>query len=79
MFHALPSHEKHRWFSGRMLACHAGGPGSIPGRCRIVFLLFKGHKKSEDFAKTCDDMASPFVTNSIHIFFPAFILCSVKP
>jgi hypothetical protein len=24
---------KHRWFSGRMLACHAGGPGSIPGRC----------------------------------------------
>ena len=26
--------DKHRWFSGRMLACHAGGPGSIPGRCR---------------------------------------------
>ena len=26
---------KHRWFSGRMLACHAGGPGSIPGRCKI--------------------------------------------
>ena len=25
---------KHRWFSGRMLACHAGGPGSIPGRCK---------------------------------------------
>ena len=24
---------QHRWFSGRMLACHAGGPGSIPGRC----------------------------------------------
>ena len=31
---------KHRWFSGRMLACHAGGPGSIPGRCNILpFLL----------------------------------------
>ena len=30
--------RKHRWFSGRMLACHAGGPGSIPGRCRIHFL-----------------------------------------
>ena len=29
---------KHRWFSGRMLACHAGGPGSIPGRC-IVFVI----------------------------------------
>ena len=26
-------HSQHRWFSGRMLACHAGGPGSIPGRC----------------------------------------------
>ena len=21
-----------------MLACHAGGPGSIPGRCKTVFL-----------------------------------------
>ena len=29
---------KHRWFSGRMLACHAGGPGSIPGRCKFFFL-----------------------------------------
>ena len=29
--------SKHRWFSGRMLACHAGGPGSIPGRCNLVF------------------------------------------
>ena len=23
---------KHWWFSGRILACHAGGPGSIPGQ-----------------------------------------------
>ena len=29
----LRSVREHRWFSGRMLACHAGGPGSIPGRC----------------------------------------------
>ena len=29
----LQSVREHRWFSGRMLACHAGGPGSIPGRC----------------------------------------------
>ena len=29
--------RKHRWFSGRMLACHAGGPGSIPGRCNYLF------------------------------------------
>ncbi|GIY48924.1 uncharacterized protein CEXT_44841 [Caerostris extrusa] len=31
---------EHRWFSGRMLACHAGGPGSIPGRCTI-FIFFQ--------------------------------------
>ena len=31
--------NKQRWFSGRILACHAGGPGSIPGRCK-VFLIF---------------------------------------
>ena len=31
--------DEHRWFSGRMLACHAGGPGSIPGRCtRLIFV-----------------------------------------
>ena len=26
-----------RWFSGRILAYHAGDPGSIPGRCRLYF------------------------------------------
>ncbi len=31
--------SKHRWFSGRMLACHAGGPGSIPGRCIETFSI----------------------------------------
>ena len=29
--------HKHRWSSGRILACHAGDPGSIPGRCRVIF------------------------------------------
>ena len=29
----------HWWFSGRILACHAGGPGSIPGPCRVQSLL----------------------------------------
>ena len=28
---------KHRWFCGRMLACHAGVSGSIPGRCSFPF------------------------------------------
>ena len=31
---------KHRWSSGRILACHAGDPGSIPGRCKLFFLRF---------------------------------------
>ena len=34
------------WFSGRILACHAGGPGSIPGQCIAlawpVFVLVFG-------------------------------------
>ena len=34
----------HRWFSGRMLACHAGGPGSIPGRCKSFWTRIAGFK-----------------------------------
>ena len=30
---------KQRWFSGRILACHAGGPGSIPGRCKFCKIV----------------------------------------
>jgi hypothetical protein len=37
VFLLLHQAAKHRWFSGRMLACHAGGPGSIPGRCSMYF------------------------------------------
>ena len=29
------AYSKHWWFSGRILACHAGGPGSIPGQCSV--------------------------------------------
>ena len=32
-----PNRELHWWFSGRVLARHAGGPGSIPGQC--IFLI----------------------------------------
>ena len=28
---------RHWWFSGRILACHAVGPGSIPGQCIPIF------------------------------------------
>ena len=33
-----PFAVKHRWSSGRILACHAGDPGSIPGRCKLLFV-----------------------------------------
>ena len=33
---------KHWWFSGRILACHAGGPGSIPGQCSVIFFYCNG-------------------------------------
>jgi hypothetical protein len=29
--------HKHWWFSGRMLACHAGDPGPIPGQCMFFY------------------------------------------
>ena len=32
-------HIWHWWFSGRILACHAGGPGSIPGQCNSSSFL----------------------------------------
>ena len=35
--HLWSGRNKQRWFSGRILACHAGGPGSIPGRCKLLF------------------------------------------
>ena len=29
--------QQRRWLSGTILACHAGGPGSIPGRRSIFY------------------------------------------
>ena len=46
------SQARHRWFSGRMLACHAGGPGSIPGRCKLFCgctVLFLCRKRISGF------------------------------
>jgi hypothetical protein len=39
---------KQRWFSGRMLACHAGGPGSILGRCSSFFCCVFEWDKNEN-------------------------------
>ena len=33
--------KQHRWFSGKMLACHAGGSGSIPGRRSSIFGIWR--------------------------------------
>ena len=41
--------SKHWWFSGRILACHAGGPGSIPGQCNLCTIFYT------DFSSTQKD------------------------
>ena len=33
--------DEHCWFSGRILACHAGDRGSIPRQCKIFNSLFE--------------------------------------
>ena len=35
----VESSSEHWWFSGRILACHAGGPGSIPGQCIAFYFV----------------------------------------
>ena len=39
-FHFCLCTQQHWWFSSRILACHAGGPGSIPGQCNCFFYIF---------------------------------------
>ena len=39
---------EHWWFSGRILACHAGGPGSIPGQCSSLNLFDSFPKPSSN-------------------------------
>ena len=34
--------DKHKWSSGRIVACHAIDPGSIPGLCIGFFLWLLG-------------------------------------
>ena len=41
--------SKHWWFSGRILAGHAGDPGSIPGQCHV--LLFAVNQQSPTAGK----------------------------
>ena len=41
MFNFFKILNKHKWSSGRIVACHAIDPGSIPGLCKGFFLAFK--------------------------------------
>ena len=36
---------KHRWLSGRIVACHAIDPGSIPVRCNLL----SAHEKCANY------------------------------
>ena len=65
-----PSYScEHRWFSGRMLACHAGGPGSIPGRCKFLWFFFGKHVggSSNDIFKWYFIPTFPYLWGSIQV------------
>ena len=47
-----------------MLACHAGGPGSIPGRCKNILTLFR------PLYSLIDDKKSLFVLRQAFFLFP---------
>ncbi len=56
-----------RWFSGRILACHAGGPGSIPGR-RITFAEFHSKLNNLIELNICSEKTIlNFPSNSNHL------------
>ena len=61
--------HRHCWFSGRMLACHAGGPGSIPGRCKFLWFFFGKHVggSSNDIFKWYFIPTFPYLWGSIQV------------
>ena len=67
---------RHRWFSGRMLACHAGGPGSIPGRCKI-FSFFLAIKQMQHESQNDLFLLFPIPT-FYHWFWPCFNIITVQ-
>ena len=48
---------KHRWFCGRMLACHAGGPGLASGRCNLYWILRNYFPPSSNIPRQQDSKA----------------------
>ena len=54
---------KHRWFSGRIVACHAIDPGSIPGRCTF----FKQSTKTGELDKLNFEQTRSNMVNQLEI------------
>ena len=46
---------KHWWFSGRILACHAGHRDSIPYKCKFLFLTGMQYFISDCAGQIIDD------------------------
>ena len=48
----------HGWFSGRILTCHAGGPGLFPGPCSysVPFIGLPGSSDSKEFPCSAGDL-----------------------
>uniref|UniRef100_A0A0M3I1F7 UDENN domain-containing protein n=1 Tax=Ascaris lumbricoides TaxID=6252 RepID=A0A0M3I1F7_ASCLU len=44
--------EREAVFVRRMLACHAGGPGPIPGQRNMLTLAFSASQPSDDFVRS---------------------------
>ena len=59
---------KHRWSSGRILACHAGDPGSIPGRCTVFLFFFWSSTTS-----------STLISHYFYFDFCTYIIIIVQP
>ena len=45
------NYRKHKWSSGRIVACHAIDPGSIPGLCKF---FFPAYLHSNNFSIICN-------------------------
>ena len=60
---------RHWWFSGRILASHAGDPGSIPGQCIvIVFVLGFAGLWTEECYSPRDGQKSKRTERLTHIY-----------
>ena len=48
-----PQHWFYHWFSGRILACHMGGPGSIPTQWFVTFCRLPWRLRSKESTCQC--------------------------